>query len=727
MSTSFKKLFFGYSIWALLGVLILLLIKISPTIFANPWVFTIAFLYLLLFPGWVLSKIFRLSLKDFAGRFLSYFALSLAYYFIFGFVGITFGFSLNLLSILIFVTLILLFTAAILLDLKKTNAIDINWKDLLKLENIYYLLPIALGILILWLVSFKGPSLDGDPYLHLSIMRKALDGSSLSPRALALTKTQMINPAYVYPAWHIFLAYLAKIFSLNIFQVWSNILIGLTIVSIFSWYFLSKVIFEKKSWTILALALFLIFTLYGGPGYLFTRLGVPDTFAQLILLPLGLAFSLKYILDPSSRLGAKILILDFLIAFILLVLHGPHYFYLLVSVAFFGILYAVSHFRDPDYKAVLIRILKVFLVELISLGIIFAVIELRSHSLSAAIAEFNKSSSGGVNLETSFNKFPLVYKYGFLLLPLALILAKSKRHLFIVATMLLSPLICWTPLSVFFSQALSGVFTNRLLANTALYFYVFALIFGSILLFKNWVLSRLGKSLKGIFITLAILLGIAVVFIEEKYQFVSDLVYKIFYAKPTDGFVNNHAWLFFIIIAAIALVILIIVVLRKLKVENSDFQNHLFTFILMVIIGYILITPTIINIRYLLTQPKNLTGEAYFQYLIRNDQKALDFLKAQAPYGSVVLASSSASKGLPTLSAQYMAYNVGSSYDETFKWVFDPKNPDAAKAEIVTAPKWAIDYIYLDDPASEGSHFRAHPEIYQKIYSGKTEIYRLMK
>jgi len=306
--------------------------------------------------------------------------------------------------------------------------------------------------------------------------------------------------------------------------------------------------------------------------------------------------------------------------------------------------------------------------------------------------------------------------------------------------MLLVPLICWTPLSVFFSKALSGVFTNRLLANTSLYFYVFALIFGSILLFKNWILSRLGKSLKSIFIALAILLGIALVFIEEKYQFVSDLVYKIFYAKPTDAFVNNHAWLFLAITTAIALLILVILARRKTKTclaesrraENLEFENHLFTFILMVIICYVLITPTIVNIRYLLKQPKNLTGVAYFQYLIHNDQKALDFLKAQAPHGSVILASSSASKGLPALVDQYMVYNVGSSYDSTFKWVFDAKNPDSGKAEIVTAPKWAIDYIYLDDPASENSHFKAHPEIYQKIYSGsprgeagKAEIYQI--
>lgn len=726
MKTPKKSLFFEYGIWAAFGILILLFIKLSPSVFANVWIFTIVFLFLLVFPGWILTKVFKISLKDWVGRVLSYFVLSLAFYFVLNFLAITLGFSLNFLSFLIFVTLIVLFIIAIILNLKGENAAEINWQSFLKLENIYYLLPIALGILILWLVSYKGPSLDGDPYLHLSIIRKALDGSSLSPRALAFTKMQMINPAYVYPTWHIFLAFLAKTFTLSIFQVWSNILTGLTIVSIFAWYYLSKVIFEKKGWTILALSFFLIFTVYGGPGYLFTRLGIPDTFAQLILLPLGLAFSFKYIFEENP--GKKLLIINFLIAFMLLVLHGPHYFYLLLSIGFFGILYALSHFRDQNYKLTISKFLKVFLVELAVAILVGGIIELRSHSLSVAISEFNKSSSGGVNLTTSFTRFPIVYKYGFLLLPPVLIFFKSKRLLFIIATMLLTPLICWTSLAVFFSKTLSGVFTNRLLVNTALYFYVFALIFGTVLLFKDRILERFSKSLKNIFFVLTILIGIILVFIEERYQFVSDLIYKIFYAKPTNTYVNSHSWAIFIIIAAIALVILIIVsILRKMKVENSDYQNHLFVFLLMAILSYILITPTIVNIRYQLTQPKNLTGEAYFKYLIKNDQEALNFVKTQIPKGSVILAGSIVSKGLPTLLDQYMAYNVGLSHDETFKWVFDKKNPDSAKAEIVTASKWAIDYIYLNDPTNQGSHFSAHPEIYQKIYSGQTEIYKVIK
>lgn len=697
-------------------------------IFNNPLIFTIAFLFLLFFPGWSLGKIFKISLEDWTGKILSYFILSLAFYFIFAFIGITLGLSLSLISFLIIIISIILFVLAIILNFKTISLTGIDWKNRFRLENIYYLLPIALGVFLIWLVNYKGPSLDGDPYFHLAIIRKALDGDSLSPRALAFSKTQMINPAYIYPAWHVFLAFLAKIFSLNIFQVWSNILIGLTIVSIFSWYYLSKVIFEKKSWAVLALSLFLIFTLYGGPGYLFTRLGVPDTLAGLILLPLGLAFSLKYIFEPSitPETNRKLLIVNFLVAFILLVLHGPHYFYLLVSVAFFGILYSLSHFRDSDYKVTVSKILKVFLVELSILILASVVIELRTHSISAALSEFGKSATGGVNLTTSFTKFPLVYKYGFLLLPLTLIFFKSKRLLIIVATMLLTPLIYFTPLSIFFSKVLSGVFTDRLMANTAFYFYVFALVLGTILLIKDRFASRFLKN-KYFSAILTVFFGAILIFIEEKWQIVSDIIYKIFYAKPTNSFINNHAWAIFIIIAMIVLLIIILLKIRKTKIETSDFKNPVFAFLQMLIIGYILITPTIVNLRYQLSQPKNLTGEAYFQNLIHNDQKALDFVKNQVPDGSVILAGSTAAKGLPTLENQYMAYNVGSSYDDTFKWVFDKKNPELGKLETVTNPKWAIDYIYLDDPVNQGSHFNSHPEVYQKIYDGQAEIYKLIK
>ena len=451
MKTIYQSVWIKYGFWLVSGLILYLLVKLSPGVASNAFFFTLLCFYLLLLPGWLLFGFLKVNLEDRIGRFLAYFALGLSFYFVLSFIAIFAGISLASLSIVIFILLAGLLITSLLLALCRNNQKPFYAVGFNRLENLYFILPVAIGAFILWVVYLKGANLNGDPYLHLSIIRKALDGTSLSSRDLALTKTQFINPAYVYPVWHIFLAFLSKISHLSIFQVWSNILILLTLISFLVWYYFSKVLFQKTSWTILALSLFMIFVFYGGPGYLFTRLGVPDTFSQLILLPLGLAFALKYILDHKP--DKKILIINFLLAFILLVLHGPHYFYLVVSTSFFGILYAATHWQDQDYKPTLWKFLKVFLVELAALILIGATIELRSHALSVAIIEFYKSPSGGVIFSTSFQKFGLVYKYGFLLLPLVFLFWRSRRLLFIPATMLLVPLIYWTPLQSIFNKS----------------------------------------------------------------------------------------------------------------------------------------------------------------------------------------------------------------------------------------------------------------------------------
>jgi hypothetical protein len=309
----------------------------------------------------------------------------------------------------------------------------------------------------------------------------------------------------------------------------------------------------------------------------------------------------------------------------------------------------------------------------------------------------------------------------------ALVFWRSKRLLFIGATMLLVPLIYWTPLKMVFSKAFSGVFTDRLLANTSLYFLVFGLVLGLIFYFKDRFFSKLNKILGYLIFGLMICFGFLIVILENRHHLVSDFIYKILYAKTTNAWLNHYYWWFLAGVSIIAAIFFIILLKKKMENIDPEYKNHLFAFILMMILAYVLISPSIVNVQYQLKQPKNLTGEAYFLYLINNDQNALAFLKTQVPAKSVILASANASKGLSSLIDQYLVYNPGSAYEKKFDWVFDGGNPDAEKADIVTSSKWAIDYIYLANPAAEDQHFRGHPELYQKIYDSQTKIYQVIK
>ena len=106
-------------IWILFGLLILIFRQTSPAIFTNAWLFSAAFLYFLLFPGWLLARIFRIRLEELAGRWLCFFALGLGFYFIINFVAIFVGMSLAMLSFILILLLIVLLIVAFYLDLQR--------------------------------------------------------------------------------------------------------------------------------------------------------------------------------------------------------------------------------------------------------------------------------------------------------------------------------------------------------------------------------------------------------------------------------------------------------------------------------------------------------------------------------------------------------------------------------------------------------------------------------
>lgn len=721
---SFSRIYL-YGAWLMGGFLLWLFSKNG--LLSSPLVFSLGFLYILFLPGFSLGRFLKLEDLSFSGKILLYFVLGLGFYFIINLSAIILGISLSILMPVLIVLLILLFLGSFLCDFLKRDPqtgrkIEFNFHP----SNLLYLLAAAVALFILWIVYLKGPSLNGDPYFHLAILRKALEGDSLSVRNLAFTKTLMINPTYVYPVWQVFLAFLSRLFSLDIFVVWHNIIFVLTIISFFAWYYLAQVIFEKKFLALLGLLLWMILTFYDGAGYMFTRLGVPDTLAQLILLPLGIAFTFKYVFKKESQ---KLLIVNFLIALMLLVLHGPHYFYLLAAVLAFGLFYAIFYFKSDDYKLILKRLLQVFLVELLVLVLVGIVLELRSRTISTTILEFNKSTGAAIAY-SSFFKFSLVYKYGFFLLPLVLVWRKTRWWL-VGVCMLLVPLVYFTPLRDFLTKFLSIVFTDRLLTNLAWYFFVFSAVLAVKLYLIDLFLGHFNKNIRLMINLLLLLIFGGLVFWETKSQIISDFIYKIFYAKPTDAFVNAHYLWFFLIPLFLAAVLLsrrLIWKRSQLLTLSEEPKNHLTMFLLVLIISFALISPSIVNVRYFLKQPKTPQDQAYFLVSIQNDQSALNYLKNRIPQKSVVLASGGASKGLSALTPQYMAYNAGSAYEKKFQWVFDAGTQDSAKAEIVTSPQWAIDYVYLDRPSLQNNHFRLHPEIYQKVYySNKTEIYKVIK
>ncbi len=166
---------------------------------------------------------------------------------------------------------------------------------------------------------------------------------------------------------------------------------------------------------------------------------------------------------------------------------------------------------------------------------------------------------------------------------------------------------------------------------------------------------------------------------------------------------------------------------KEIIISQQIFQNQLICFLVIVIIAFFFFAPSLEYLPVDLHQPMKETAQDYFLRRLSGDPGALSFVQKNLPAKSVILADENATKVLSVMTGNYMAYNVGSAYEERFNWVFDPTTPDSEKVNIVTSPEWAIDYIYLADPTAEGQHFRLHPEIYQKIYDGQTIIYQVTK
>lgn len=727
MPTLFKSIFFKYSSWVIIGVVIYLLGAIFPNSFANSFLFSIIFLYFVTLPGWLIARIFSIQSEDSIGRFLINFALSLGFYLIISFFSIALSLSLEVLTFVVIILSVLLFGIALFLDIYFQKSVLISKKNFKNPENLYYLLPLAIGIFILFIVYLKGPGLDGDPYLHLSIIRKALEADKLNSRALAFTKVSAINPAYLYPVWHVFLGFFSKIISLDPLIVWSKILFPLTAISLLTWYFLCTKIFTQKFWSILAFSIFSGVTFYAGTGYLFTRLGVPDTLSQFIILPLAVGLSLEFIFSKHKKL--KLLVPIGLLGIISLLVHGPHFFYLLFTFIAFGIFWAIVAFKDPDYRKILVKIGQLLSVIILPLILLLIIIEIRFQSVSSILGEFDKVQSP--SLRTQFTRFGLLSRYGYILMPLALLFIRQKRVLFIFASLSLVPIIYWTPLGGFLGKYLSYVFVGRLRDNTTLYFLIFSLVLGLTIIILDRIVSRLSQNIRKITAVFLVILTLFLIFLEVRFQTVFLWAYNVLYSKSTSNFVNENLVWFFLLSGLLTIIGFLVWKLnlkRNIILDELEIKNKFLSFMLVILITLFFFTPSLEYLRIYLPNPERVDANNYFSNKFNNDSNALEYVKTNIPLTAVILANKDVASGLSVLSGRYMAYNLGSAYETKLMKIFSGAFTPEQDNTLILDNRYMIDYVYLEKPALENlTYFDSEKELFTKIYDGQSIIYKVIK
>jgi len=718
------KFLFNYILLVLIGLILYSLSLILSH--SSSFFFLAASLYLITLPGYLIWRIIRIPAQGIM-RLLIFFGLGLAFYLIANLKAIFFGINIDQLIKIYVIILPLLFIVALVSDFLKPFKQEaiFDWKKIWQKENIVYLVPIVLSIFIFLVIEAKGADFNGDPYYHLAILRKVVEGSKLNPASLVFSQTGSVNPAYAYPAWHIFVAGMSKILDVDIFTAWSKMVLPILVFTFLAWWQLSKAIFGKKNYAALGFIFFLASTFFSNVGYLFQRLTVPDTLTQYFLMPLALVLFLENIF--SEKIDYKKLSVFSLAMISLLIVHGIHYFYVLLAAILFVIIYIVV--ERKRYRVALLTLIWA----LAPLLFIALILEVKGGFISGTLRHFE----GSENIDIAYFQFAsmgLVFQYAFLLTPLLLLfIKKEKRLILLLALMVLTPLIYWTPLKDLFSRILSFVFTDRLMGNVALYYFVFALIAGFfIVLFENAVVavSRIEKYIiQGLLGTILLVM----ILLECYDHTVSNLFDTIFYSQNISNFLTENVWYILALIIIIVIGLLWWQVAKKRNIfELGEFQSGINGLILSFIFVFMLMSPTLRQSFNLISPGAQVDKPDYRERIISYEtlggETPVAFIRGNVPAKSVILADDETAKGLSMLTNNYMAYNLSSSAEQELMTVFDDNNAADSKTNLIKSPIYQIDYIYLR-PAylTSAAYFESRPNFYQEVYSGDAKIFKVIK
>lgn len=701
----------------------------------SPWFLALTVLSCLILPGYFLKRLIRIKFFDRLGNFLLAFTLGLIFNLGLAFIVILLGLTITAYLWLFLILGALLFIGALIYDHLRPigGEFEINLKKIFVPENVIYLFVIILGVLILVTIDQIGTTFQGDPVYHLAIIRKVVSGNPLTMDNLAYVKNQL-ELAYGIPVWHAVLGLYSTITRVDLIVLFREIPLSLSILSFLVWaWFLSKLIPNRKI-ALLALMLFMIYQ-FSGNGYFFSRLAVPDTFNQLILLPLAFGLALTYIFNKESSFKLIIILSIFLP--LMGLIHWTQYFYYLFTLGLFGIIYAIVKFRKPDFKTTLQRFCGAIFFNLILVLPILTYFQLKTNAISSNINAYQ--TVGKTSNNDRFTKYSVDVQTSLFFVPFLLFFVRKYRQLiFFFAVFSLTFLVYNIPgLGDFLRSVLSHVFVNRIFTNIGEWpFVTWAIVLGFLLLLVDRVLKKVDQASK---ISLYIVEAIVLIFVfsmlilEFSKETLSTWYDSFFNSKPIQAwFSANYLWLF---------VILIIVGLgiyffqrNKPKLEEffdlSEPKNLIVNFSLIFLIVLFFSTPAIGHWKTNLN--KEITNGHFFgqpydpTFDIVNPDKfggldLLSYIKQNIPENSVFDTNTDANYTLAVMVDVHMA-SMNYDVDPTLKYrkLYDPNVPLDQKISMLK--EGDIDYLIYQYQYSSSTPFDTYPQFFQPIYTNDLAV-----
>lgn len=569
MKAKLPRVFWHYGFFALWALVAFLITRFLEPI---PLGLMIAVFFMIFAPGFVLGRILRLDLESTLDKTIVSMAIGFVYVWLLAFAAILLGLNIVTLAIVWLVLLSIIFIAALVLEIKKPliEVPKLKLKDIFNPNNLIWLLVFACAFLIImYLVRTGALFKGGDANYHLATIRKVIGGEPLSINNLNYARDKMLI-VYGFPVWHIFLGLVIKLAHSDIFIVWRDIAAALLGLAMMVWYWLARKIFPTRDLAILAWVVFSFFGFYWGPAFVYSTLGIPHTFAQLLLLPLAVGLCLTYVFNKPDR---KLLAIIILLILTGAAVHITFYFYLLTILIFFLIFYAALGWSQPDWRPVIKRLATLIGVQIAVILPLALLLEIKGQVVSNYFKVFQ-----GPNYQTDvkyhslkdFSEFAL---YGFVGLPLVLMfIRRFPKLILLLAVLVVTPLVYFTPLKVFVSKLVGYVYVKRLYGNLDWNFLVWALVIGFILILVDRLILKIVQGKKYLRLGLNVGLGLVTAglfYFQARTDWAGALWKQFFDGAIYDWLAQNYFWLIIIL----SLVSIVIFIWQIFRPKIQDFFN----------------------------------------------------------------------------------------------------------------------------------------------------------
>jgi len=713
-------------LWSYLILLILIakIIVLNLALNPSPWLLCASFLSLMLCSGFALARLANLGYEqDRLGNLILWLTLGMLLALTVSLLGILTNLTIFILIKIYFALITLVGLTALITEFyfKKSQPIfKLDRRTVLNGQNLLYLLAIACLIVIVIAMGLNGALFrGGDPSYHLAIMRKAFEGGALSAGNLGFVKGS-IHIAYGFPVWHVFLALFARLFQVDTFALYGQIVLPLTVIMILVWTWLMRQILGPTL-GVIGIVILMVFNFY----YPFTVLVLPDALSQYLLLPLVLVLALKYVSDPA--IPVKMLAVLAWLLVMMAAIHVSQYVYFLLIMLVYGLIVLTFFFEQKDWLTTLKRIGQTILTHLAVILPVALFLELKNKALSETIKGFMADPAMRILRYAKISKLSMLSKLAYLAAPLVFFFRQNRAILFLAAIFLMVPIFYLPGLSSAIMRVLGYIFLNRLYANVNWYFVIWALAIGFLLI----IFDRLIRKIP-LWARIVLNLGLAALLVwMVRLELSTGQVLKTYQAIFSTNFgqwLNTHYWW---VLSGWLLLLVVILIIARLRPKINDFfrfeePRHWSSLVLLLmIISFFLVSPRIKTIKEAFN-PQEIAKKQFSYEATANlagGVETINFIRTQLPAKSVFL-SNGRDVYLAMLADQAAAAYPHSADEKLYDSVFGKKISSENKLKILTKGK--IDYILLS-PAQENTWFDQNPQYFTKIFNQKAAIYQIDK